>query len=348
MIWFRRVVATLVLGYLGLMCAATLVVQFMGERTEIGTVALFAPRHLTIWPWLPLVLLAAFTSQKLVIACAIGAVVTLFGVSGFQIPSLSAIARTDSADITGGTGSAGGTLGSERETIRVVSYNTDYSRSLGRRVAFDVAAWDADIASFIDCRPDVRQALLEVPNTTLVAQGFLCLLSRYDITEHERIPQARLDPEVRARAGRSGRVHRFVLNVHGRPVTLYVLHLETPRNALFAARHLDFSQLSSDAAYRAADSRTASRWIDRSTPALIVMGDFNLPVESTIYRRDWGDLTNVFDEVGFGFGHTMFAGRHRVRIDHVLIGSAFEPLSSRVLSGYPSEHQPVVVELRLR
>ncbi len=80
---------------------------------------------------------------------------------------------------------------------------------------------------------------------------------------------------------------------------------------------------------------------------MIVAGDFNLPAEARALREDWGTLRNAFSEAGWGFGHTMFAGRHRVRIDHVLVSEAFRVKGARVLSGYPSEHQPVVAEVSL-
>ncbi len=68
--------------------------------------------------------------------------------------------------------------------------------------------------------------------------------------------------------------------------------------------------------------------------------------ESHALREDWPDLSNAFSEAGWGFGHTMFAGYHRVRIDHMLVSQDWQVLSAKVLSGYPSEHQPVIVELQ--
>ena len=50
----------------------------------------------------------------------------------------------------------------------------------------------------------------------------------------------------------------------------------------------------------------------------LVVGDFNAPVESVIYRRYWGDLRNAFSYAGFGFGSTRLNGWIRVRIDHIL------------------------------
>ena len=44
----------------------------------------------------------------------------------------------------------------------------------------------------------------------------------------------------------------------------------------------------------------------------------------------------------------MQAGIFPVRIDHVLVPESLEPVGAWVLRGYPSEHQPVVVDLEWR
>ncbi len=335
-VWYSRGVALFVIAYLVVMCMSAVVVQFFGDRTPLGTLAMFAPRHLTIWPWLLLAPLALTVSRWLFAASLVGVLITVFGVSGFQLPSMSSVARR-----------AGGDAAPSTE-LRVVFYNTDGSRTLGRRVRTDADVWNADIAALVDCRPDVKAALSNVPNSTLVITSFLCLLTRHKVLSHEPVPIAALRPERLRAPGRPSRVHRFNLEVHGRPVTLYVLHLPTPREALFAARNFDLSKLEGDTRLRALDSDISSRWVDRDAPGLIVMGDFNFTIESAIYRRDWKDLTNAFSEAGFGFGRTMFAGWHRVRIDHVLTGDDFAAERARVLSGYPSEHQPVLADLRWR
>ena len=43
-----------------------------------------------------------------------------------------------------------------------------------------------------------------------------------------------------------------------------------------------------------------------STAPFLIAGDFNMPADSTIYRRCWSTFTNVFSGAGFGFGHTKF------------------------------------------
>lgn len=326
---YHRFVRFLVIASWLVTLAAVVVVQWFGDRGAIGTLAMFAPRHLTPLPWVPVILLALFTSWRLALLAVAGALATLVGVAGFELsrPALG---------------------GSAPPALRVVSYNTDARSELAARLAGDVRAWDADVIAMIDCTRPVIEAALRVPGYTLTRAPFACLLARFPVVRHIAMP-----PVVGARmreagASRGGRVHRFDLDVRGEQLSVYVVHLESPRSALWAARNFDLSQLASNVEFRSFDSNLASRVVDRSSPRLIVLGDFNLAIESAIYRRDWGDLTNAFSAAGTGFGHTMFAGWHRVRIDHVLTGPAWRPVRARVVRGYPSEHQPVIVDLQRR
>ena len=77
------------------------------------------------------------------------------------------------------------------------------------------------------------------------------------------------------------------------------------------------------------------------------MGDFNLPVESTIYRTHWQHFTNAFEEVGNGLGWTKQEGKLlRIRIDHVLMNDRLEPRLVKVGRDWYSDHLPVIVDLR--
>lgn len=321
---YRTVVRfILVIGWLATL-AATVVVQYLGDRSALGTLAMFAPRHLTPLPWLPVIVMTAVASWRLALLAVGGLLVTLLGVSGFVVPR-----RT----------------GADAPVLRVVEYNTDARSAVAGRLAADVLAWDADVIALIDCTRPVQQVAARIPDYTLTLAPFACLLTRYPVLRHVYMPPAVGQKLQRVGASRGGRVHRVDLDVRGDEVSVYVVHLETPRSALWAARNFDLSQLALNADLRSADSNIASSVVDRRSPNLLVLGDFNLTVESAIYKRDWGDLANAFSSTGGGFGHTMFAGWHRVRIDHVLAGPAWRPVRTRVLRGYPSEHQPVVVEL---
>ena len=79
----------------------------------------------------------------------------------------------------------------------------------------------------------------------------------------------------------------------------------------------------------------------------IVLGDFNTPVESRIFRRHWGDMTDAFSHVGFGFGMTKTNGWIRARIDHVLTGSGWHVKRVTMGKDIGSDHRPMIVDLTL-
>jgi len=163
-----------------------------------------------------------------------------------------------------------------------------------------------------------------------------------------RLPLRGLARKAPERGSRDeGHVLRFSFSWNGTPVSMGAVHLPSPRDALDATRRGNSTLLDGSIQMRYRASRSTAIWIrDRKvSTAEIVVGDFNLPAESRALREDWGALRNAFSEVGWGFGHTMFAGRHQVRIDHVLVSDAVSVRKVRVLSGYPSEHQPVVADL---
>jgi endonuclease/exonuclease/phosphatase family metal-dependent hydrolase len=147
---------------------------------------------------------------------------------------------------------------------------------------------------------------------------------------------------------KEGRAVTFSVEWQGAPIRIGTVHLPSPRTALWAARQGSGDLLEESVHDRAEASWTIAAWMrEGERGPIVVAGDFNLPVESQALRRDWRWLRNAFSEAGWGFGHTMFAGRHRVRIDHVLVSREFAVRGAHVLSGFPSEHQPVVVELTL-
>jgi len=75
------------------------------------------------------------------------------------------------------------------------------------------------------------------------------------------------------------------------------------------------------------------------------VGDFNMPVESAIYRQDWSEFRNAFSQAGIGFGMTRDNGWIQVRINHILIGSQWRP--RRVVGGpvVGLDHRPVIADL---
>jgi endonuclease/exonuclease/phosphatase (EEP) superfamily protein YafD len=128
------------------------------------------------------------------------------------------------------------------------------------------------------------------------------------------------------------------------------LHLETPRHGL---QHLiqgsslatSRVEIEANTLLREVESRQARRWVDSVGGPRIVVGDFNLPVESGIWQDHWSGLVDAHAAAGLGFGFTRLNGWIRVRIDHVLTDGAWRPVRSTVGPDYGSDHLPLIVDL---
>jgi endonuclease/exonuclease/phosphatase (EEP) superfamily protein YafD len=91
----------------------------------------------------------------------------------------------------------------------------------------------------------------------------------------------------------------------------------------------------------------AREWVNKGTAPALVLGDFNTPVESQIFRAVWRGMTDAFSRAGFGFGMTRNNGWIRVRIDHVLAGPGWYVDRAVVGRDVGSDHWPLIVDLTI-
>jgi endonuclease/exonuclease/phosphatase (EEP) superfamily protein YafD len=96
---------------------------------------------------------------------------------------------------------------------------------------------------------------------------------------------------------------------------------------------------------RRQEARAVSRWANAGNHPLLVAGDFNLPVESTIYQQSWSGFLNAFSEAGMGLGYTFVTRWSGVRIDHILAGSGWRCRHCWVGPNLGSPHRPVIADL---
>jgi vancomycin resistance protein VanJ len=87
--------------------------------------------------------------------------------------------------------------------------------------------------------------------------------------------------------------------------------------------------------------------IDAQTDALLIAGDFNVPVESVFYRDYWSDYQNALSIAGSGLRYTKYTRLHGIRIDHVLADDNWSVRSAMVGPDLGGDHRPVIVELNL-
>ena len=328
---FERSMVWAVWGYLFTVMLVWVGLWQWGDRWGPMTVLLFGPRWVLLVPLVGLVIAVIRSNPKLLVPLCLVAALVIGPVMGFNL----GWRRWFDRNLPG-------------TPVRVVTYNVAGGANLNTSLPWIIEETRADIIGFQECGSalaDGVRALPEIAWFTSV-QDHLCLVSRFPITEIRQ-----LDREDVRVAGGSGIVIEYTIDLGDQQLRLTNLHLDTPRAGLAPVRDGTVSEglqrLRSKSVVRDIESRQARRWVDGSDGAIVVLGDFNLPVESVIYRRHWGDMCNAFSYAGFGFGFSRFAGWIRARIDHVLVGDGLQVVRAFVGPDFGSDHHPMIADLIL-
>lgn len=234
--------------------------------------------------------------------------------------------------------------------LRAVSVNSG-QHGLGAGGASDfLERVRPDLLAIQECSPSLIADLKELTGWHFHHTDNLCFLSRYRISDStlmDRRVLARIHGENDMGIGGAGYVVRYTVQTPSGALSVTNLHLETPRKGLedLLGGNVDLSKLRENTTLRGIESDLARQFVNQSELPTIVLGDFNTPVESQIFQRSWGDLTDAFSHAGFGFGMTKFNGWIRARIDHVLAGPGVYVDHVAVGGDVDSDHRPLIVDL---
>jgi vancomycin resistance protein VanJ len=326
-----RWVGWAVLAYALLVAAALVVVWGMGDRWWLGTVALFGPRWLILLPLAALIPAAAVLRPRAMLPLGAAAMVALGPVMGFRIGWQ-------------------GWLAGGGASLAVATFNADNDVAAAARLADLLERHDVAFAGIQECSPHTA-SILEMNGTwRVLREGSLCLATRYPAEIVDRFRVGAFERVRDAGIGGTSEAVRFRVHLPRGAVDVVNLHLETPRKGLEGLLLAsDVDGVEANRMMREIESRRAFEWVAAGgIDSLIVLGDFNMPVESPIYRADWGAFDNAFSRAGWGRGTTKDNGWFSVRIDHVLTGRHWRARRARVGPDLGSDHWPVLVELRAR
>ena len=215
-------------------------------------------------------------------------------------------------------------------------------------------------------RPDIialqeagreRQYREAYPELHVKAEGEFTLISRFPILSSELVKEVGwYDQPVMA---------RFVVEIHGREVAIYNVHMPSPRDDLSKASgramlvgfawgdgYLGQTKQRLHEPWRARVllAEDLAKWITTETLPVLAVGDFNMPDHGAVYNTISAGLTDSFAEKGKGYGFT-FPGETRnpltffgpwLRIDYIFCGSDFEPTYARAEPHRKSQHRAVV------
>lgn len=304
----------------------TLWLRRFGDGHAVSAVIVYGPRWPALVPGLALVLagLAIRAWRPLVVAAA-ATVVAFFAYLDFNVPLA---------------------FGAERgEPLRVVTYNIAQRDLTTPWLATFLRQEAPDVLALVECRPPDAFAAPD-PDYHFDKSYGLCLLSRFPITRVD----ARDQRDAFDRGGTAA-ITLFTLEPPEAPsFQVMVVHLASPRGAIEPLIHARLDGLAEAGQHmelRDWEAGLARAWLDRADRPAIVVGDFNLTEESTIFRRHFGHLTSAFARCGLGFGNTKHTRKFGSRIDHILLTEAFDCADAEVLPIDGSDHRPLAASLSL-
>lgn len=334
------------------------------ERFLPATLLAYGPRFVMLLPFLVLVPTALVLVRSALLPLSVALLVVLGPIMGGRV-SWRTVGRATPPT-------------AQAENVRVLSFNVDGGTRVAMRFRELVNEVRPDLIALQECGDVLWDTLAALPQFHRARLANVCTASRWPITSADSMPRADFARIAQYGYGGTGLVSRFTVATPRGELTFVNLHLETARKGLEAlsgedgfipdrigakvarktvapsedARGGVLTRINLNARIRDRESERASIWSsrgDRSIPLLIV-GDFNLPVESTIFRQHWGGFTDAFEAAGTGFGWSKREGTLlRIRIDHVL-GNDAAPTPVGVWLGRDlgSDHLPVVADLRWR
>jgi endonuclease/exonuclease/phosphatase (EEP) superfamily protein YafD len=288
-----------------------------------ATLLMFSPRGLLLAPAILLMPAAMLGQRRTVVAVLLAVILTAGPVMNFAIPrSLF---------------SSGGSSGPR---LRVMTCNMHYEESSPARLKQLLAEARPDIVALQEWWGWRRQQVFPEGEWHVHGTRSLFLASRLPITQ----------TLIRGKNSIStaGAVGRYELRTEAGPVTLFNLHFASPREGLYDVTHDNrkgASNLKEGMELRWEQSENLASEANEVVGPVLLVGDFNTPPESAIFRTVWGRYTDAFSSAGWGWGYTFIGGRTTVRIDHILAGPGWRCERCWVAPSIGSPHRPVIADL---
>lgn len=230
--------------------------------------------------------------------------------------------------------------------LRVMTYNIKWtSRDGGAGAVRDIEAFHPDLIQMQDSGGVMQGAVGKA-----LAGWNVRTSGQYLVATHLPLPPLQsLDISY---AGANHHCVRYTLQVGGRAVTVYDVHLLSPRGGLAAARGGQVEGMDGNAGQRLFEADRLAGYLAAEPGPALVTGDLNAPMQSLVCRRLLeAGLRDAFAEGGYGYGYTYGAytrvGQPYVRIDHILASHEWRLGGCWVGNRAGSDHCPVIADLTL-
>jgi endonuclease/exonuclease/phosphatase (EEP) superfamily protein YafD len=320
--WLPRLVGIGCWLYLAVVLGGWLLL-FAADLWWPATVFLFSPRWLLAVPLAVLIPAAGLWRRRSLLLLGAAALVVAGPVTGGRIPWGRLVGSTP-----------------QGPHLRVMTCNMHYRNVNPAPLMALVEAVRPDIVALQEWTRNKENDAALWKGWHFFGGQRLFLASRYPILRHQDLGDHS--------ASQQGSIRRYELATPAGEVTLFSLHLASPREAL-----TEFVR-DSDKAAAEVRGETALRRLQMQHLAeeaatvhgpLLLAGDFNTPPESILFRRHYADSTDAFSTAGWGWGYTYVSKSTMVRIDHILAGPGWYAQRCWVGPDVGSPHRPVVADL---
>ena len=260
------------------------------------------------------------------------------------------------------------TQGSQQATssasLRVMTWNAKYGlhgKLAQRALKYDIEEHRPDIVLFQDAN-----GLLEGPLGRFFQQWNTHADGQFVVAS--RLPLSGVEVRSLSLPWENQTCLRYQIRFKSAIITLYNVHLESPRHGLNAFRTARkqlwylpkaIQQLEGNVFTRLSQARLLRDMLHREKGPVIVAGDLNSPDNSLVCATLRGiGLHDAFSEGGRGYGYTYghYLLKNRIpwlraswmRIDHILLSSQLETLRSWTGNGDASDHRPVIADIIMK
>jgi len=221
--------------------------------------------------------------------------------------------------------------------LRVMTCNMHYGKTDPAQLDGALDTIGADVVALQEWRDSARSPALDEASWHVHRVPGLSLASRHPIRRVQPLGEHSTSPK--------GLATRYEIETPGGVVTIISLHLDSPREGLGQAAGGVAGQLQANSDLRRRQSEYLAAEAATVKGPLLVVGDFNTPPESALFRQVWSGYVDAFGSVGFGWGYTFANRRTSVRIDHILVGGSGRAVRCWVGPDVGSPHRPVIADI---
>jgi vancomycin resistance protein VanJ len=291
-----------------------------GDVWEPATIAMFGPlRLLAILP-AALLIVAVLVNRRALITLVPALLLTIIPVSGYCVPWEQ--------------------LGSNPPgpRLRVLTCNMHYAKVPVGPLDRLIDETGPDVVALQEWRDGLDSNALATSEWHTHRESGRFLASRYPIRRTETIGDHSF--------GDRGSVSLYELNTPTGVVTVFSVHFASPREGLVEVKGGKGQDgIATNSELRWAQSRYLAGVAAQTVGPLVLVGDFNTPPQSAIFREVWDPYEDAFSAAGWGWGYTFSARLSAVRIDHILAGRGGRATRCWVGPNVGSPHRPVLADL---